>query len=152
MTLLELAERCEKATGPDRELDAMLAVAVDFVAENSNPPSARSLHSDYGGSNSYADIGAHWPRLPRYTASLDAAMTLVPDGCLATVRQLWDGPERHGYAIVSTYSDDAEECDGKFHLDDYTGLAATPALALCAAALKARAEIECVPNTPEGDG
>jgi len=74
-----------------------------------------------------------------YTASLDAALSLVADGCLATVRQRWDGPERHGYAIVSTYDDDADECDGKRHLDDHHCIAATPALALCAAALKARA-------------
>lgn len=94
--LLDLAARCEAATEPDRELDAMIAVAVDFVGEDSNPPSARALHTDFGGSNSFADIGKHWPRLPPYTASLDAAMSLylrVPERipsnpCLAAAEAL----------------------------------------------------------------
>lgn len=74
-----------------------------------------------------------------FLRSLDAAMTLVPEGCLASAKQLWDGPGRHGYALVNLYTDDnsAEFSDGKRHVGTEAGLAATPALALCAAALRA---------------
>ena len=57
-TLLALAERVEAATGADRELDAaILAACWD----------CRGKPTDLG---------------PRYTASLDAAMSLVPSGLI----------------------------------------------------------------------
>lgn len=60
--LLELAERCEQASGPDGNLDA--AISHDVVT---------------------VDWEKHDPRWdeylwPAYSASLDAAMTLVPAG------------------------------------------------------------------------
>jgi hypothetical protein len=110
MTLLELAERCEKATGPDRELDAAIN---------------RAIHGQRQMVFSYSN-------------SLDAAMTLVPEEMVWFVEAY---PGDHSEAAVRWPYYDADE-----------RRAATPALALCAAALKARAAIECVPNTPEGDG
>jgi hypothetical protein len=117
MTLLELAERCEKATGPDRELDLAIAQAIrapwQYVGE---PP--REIK-----------CGA-------YTASLDAAMTLA-----------------NGYGGEVTFFKDGTA--KAFLWQPYPmaieAKAATPALAICAAALKARAA-QIVPNTPEGDG
>lgn len=53
--LLKLAERCEKATGPDRDLDA----TIERVLRNYSTP------------------------LPLYTASIDAAMTLAVQGISA---------------------------------------------------------------------
>jgi hypothetical protein len=114
MTLLELAERCEKATGPDDALDWAAAEAIGCA-----------------------------PGLP-YSASLDAAMTLVPDGYEWGCGS-WGNPDTDGpWAWCATRQQSADN-------DLDYGKAATPALALCAAALKARAA-ECVPNTPEGDG
>ena len=80
--MVELAERCEKAARPDRELDAAIAAAVHLKQLTYSSP--------------------EWIKDPEFTASLDAAMSLV----------LRDGQ------------------------------AATPALALCAAALRARASAD----------
>ena len=76
-----------------------------------------------------------------FTASLDAAMTLVPEGC--------------GVHLCSDYSDDlapdSHTCalTGKWTVRVYTPqhgsfkyLAATPALALCAASLRALATLD----------
>ena len=91
-TLLALAARCEAATGPDRELDAETAVAAGW---------ARWLDDE----------------CLAYTASLDAAVSLVPAG--------WTG---------SIYLDGR----GTLYRDDrWTFIdksSATPALALCVAA------------------
>jgi hypothetical protein len=125
MTLLELAERCEKATGPDRELDLAIARAS---YGHGFPIFGERVNYD----------PALW--LERYgpiTASLDAAMTLVPEGMVWFVEAY---PGDHSEAAVRWPYYDADE-----------RRAATPALALCAAALKARAA-QIVPNTPEGDG
>jgi hypothetical protein len=53
MTMKELAERVEAATGPDRDIDHAIANLTN-----------------------YATVG----EVLTYTASLDAAMTLVPEG------------------------------------------------------------------------
>ncbi len=94
-----LAERCEAATGPDRELDLLImryAMNIGGAAENAD----------------------------RYTASLDAAMTLLA-------------------------SDDQALCDFVLNRPSAVNVGntkwvhgATPALALCAAALRARATME----------
>ena len=52
-TLLHLAERCEQAAGPDRELDFAIAAGVGW-------PDSPNLHQ----------------HARRYTESLDAAVTL----------------------------------------------------------------------------
>lgn len=80
--LATLAERIEQAEGPSRELDAEIWLALhqpgyrypDEVL-NRTPSSrqeavGRFTHDGYGGGSA----------APAYTASLDAAMTLVPDG------------------------------------------------------------------------
>lgn len=112
--LLALAERVEALTGPDREVDAEIEAA-----------------------RGWPDV--QWTgEAPRYTASLDAAASLVPAGWTLDTLHEWDaahlrarGPwqgmlkrrVRHNYTVRS-------QC---LH-------AATPALALTAAALRARAE------------
>jgi hypothetical protein len=102
--LLELAERCEKATGPDRELDELIDKAA--------------LPHEWA--NEFFDPSRH--DLPRYTALLDAAMTLVPEEAWWSVMR---APCAEGY-------------DAEVASDDHRR-AATPALALCAAALRALA-------------
>lgn len=52
--LLALADRCEAASGPNYQLDVDIAIAVGRYGMNT--------------------------RVPNFTASLDAAMTLVPEG------------------------------------------------------------------------
>lgn len=72
-TLLRLAERVEAATGPDRELDVAIVYA---------------LHPDIGRyeGQCIGDPPIFWhdpyrkQPCPKFTASLDAAMGLVPEG------------------------------------------------------------------------
>lgn len=78
-TLLALAERCEKATGPDRELDKTIYAAVGGC--NHERTERYICQSDSGltcldcGEDTY---GAK--RAPDFTSSLDAAMTLDAPG------------------------------------------------------------------------
>ena len=104
--LMKLAERVEALSGPERAVDWELHVFDGLV-----------------GVGMY---GAH----PHYTASLAAAMTLVPEG--------WD----HGYTWQpGSYPHMKANGQCWTHKEASTvhGDAATPALALCAAALRARA-------------
>ena len=91
-TLITLAERCEQAARPDRELDFAIAAGVGW-------PDSPNLHQ----------------HARRYTESLDAAVTLVPDGL--------------GWMIMGNAA----------KVGRLPSRGATPALALCAAALRARA-------------
>lgn len=154
MSLIELAERCEAAAGPDRELDALIWCfqrGVEFVMFGTGKEA-------YGSICDPGDHGYGWPntttqghlyyRHPikpargnrvqgysdwsHYTASLDAALSLVPDG--------WTAWELRSHAKRTRFSADLSrlsECDSG---EDWAiGRAATPALALCAAALRAHA-------------
>ena len=114
-TLLALEKRCEQAVGPDRKLDARIYIWIT------------------GGSAADADYAATDPDVtcnpPRYTASLDAAVTLVPDG------HEW---LRKNEICMTVYREPDDLKEWARHID---ARAATPALALCAAALRARAEM-----------
>lgn len=130
--MLELAERVEQASGPERDLDAEIALAITGntaqLSEGGNMIWCGGWHSVL------ADLPAvpwsgRWVQVARYTASLDAALTLVPDthcwalfvGRLATQAAYWRRAEDESAATTWV-------------------VAATPSLALCAAALRARAE------------
>jgi hypothetical protein len=104
--LLALAERVEKAQGADRHLD------VDIYHAFGEP------------------LGTGVALPPAFTASLDAAASLVPEGWGYWI----DGsaPEL-GITVSVMPIDPADRRDKR-------GDAATPALALTAAALRARAE------------
>jgi hypothetical protein len=128
-TLLELAERCEAATGPDREIDeAIVLTALGWK------------RADYkrGGSTIRAwDNGEYrQERTPDfYTASLDAAMQLVPEGFDWAIGY-------DGLAADDLPCGNWAWCRNEYQPHDYADdliVAATPALALCAAALRARA-------------
>jgi hypothetical protein len=67
--------------------------------------------------------------VPNYTASIDAAMTLVPEG------MTWFVSTDFVPVSAGVYNG-ADDDDG---LPAFTGDAKTPALALCAAALRAKA-------------
>lgn len=124
--LLALAERVEAAAGPDRETDVLI--------ERECGPLSHTVRELEAGSplNTIAVIAecadGRYFKVPTYTASIDAALTLVPEQHKWSV---FGG----GYASVEPWdgSADNEECS----LPDRQ--CATPELALCAAALKARA-------------
>lgn len=109
--LADIIARLEKATGPDEAIDAevwCVVYAPDVVAID------------------------HGAKFPPYTTSIDAALTLVPN-------QPWIGP----WSILSRGNSWEAEIGAGFHPRDvgYESRAksnATPAIALCIAALKAR--------------
>jgi len=125
--MISLAERCEAARLPNKALNREVARAVGWgyqtpsEARRSNPawfhpsdcrdgkPVIDSLHG--------TDV---WREPLDYLGSLDAAMTLVPED------------SRNDWSLIGGRYWQAE-------VGDEMADAATPALALCAAALKVRA-------------
>ena len=106
--LNELAARVEALSGPCREIDAMIwrATVRDAI---------------------------HWgdDAAMRFTASLDAAMSLVPDDAMWRLGHDGEGADPSQFLAVIVGM-----------TERWWALAATPALALTAAALRARAAME----------
>lgn len=71
---LELATRCEQATGPDRELDGDIATAIGWQDVR---------RESYGFVRGVCPAKGKRQQVYRYTASLDAAMTLAVQGISA---------------------------------------------------------------------
>jgi len=114
--LLQLAAECERVVAPSREIDA-------------------SIHAALGGDQRRRALATLGPFGPSYTSSLDAAMTLVPEG--------WDGAL---YLATDTHKPSVQletpAMRSAFSMDyeGVNGTAETLALALCAAALRAQSE------------
>jgi hypothetical protein len=109
--LLDLAVRVEGAEGPDRELDELISAALAGAEREVQPSGNAAYHTGTQW------VSVHvWP----YTASLDAAMGLVPEDARA---HLNIAPDKISTAIVAGTE----------------GIGNNPALALCAASLRARA-------------
>lgn len=106
--LIALALRVEALTGPCRETDHAIYAALN--PDSPLPEGGRLL-----------------PWAHCFTDSLDAAMTLVPEGCRFVVSTEEPGP----WAWVGVSGEDT-----------VATMAASPALALTAAALRARAAME----------
>ena len=64
-------------------------------------------------------------KIPAYTASLDAAMALVPDTCLVVLKHLWTKEgKREWYATMNTYKND-------MWIDSHDALNPLAAITLC---------------------
>lgn len=126
--LLELAERVEKLSGPCEAVDLEIARIQRVVCLRRNAEDTAN------------EEFTHW----RYTASLDAAMTLVPEGEGHQPQLIYSG--------VNPNNPSRQRCRYEIWQKGSTkptrSNAATPALALCAAALRARASI----TRTTGDG
>lgn len=109
--LEELALKVERLSGPDRITDA----------ESHRLVAGLTIYDVLTPQGDIRDD------VPRYTASLDAAMSLVPEGLPWEVTTTGFKPG----ASVCTH--------GGRRLEDAGSYAATPALALVAASLRARA-------------
>lgn len=149
--LLALAERVEQATGPDRELDALSHFLTNrkWIGRIPTWPPAKigrpamedglTMHIE-GDGYFYGD------EVPLYTASLDAAMSLVPADHmkLLDLELSWEpaDPAVHPACSVRWYPPFKEGPD--WHALVVSGR--TPALALTAAALCARAHALEVPH------
>jgi len=117
----DLIERIERATGPDRRLNADLLLALGWFGDKGGVLDPK---------------GNRVSTIPDYLGSLDAAMTLIPD------KAMCDGGWR-----VEYHHDLKKRCHATIWLHEhaepgdgwFTAWGATPALALCVASLKARA-------------
>jgi hypothetical protein len=118
--LIALAERVEALDGPDREVDRLICPLQGI----------RSKDEGHSLGRCYYDANGHGVPLPAYTASLDAAMTLVPEGWEWTISAYADG-------AIATCAPAAKAHPTILVGDGENAL--LPALALTAAALRARA-------------
>lgn len=123
--LLELAERCGEVEGPCMGLNADIELATGNWTEH-----------HYEAWQRYQECGEAVnppmgiPVNPQpFTASLDAALTLVPEDIFWRVGHDGDGPDPADFLaeLMAPFG-------GGFH----EAVATTPALAICAAALIAR--------------
>jgi len=138
LSLLSLGERVEKAMGPVRELDFLIAEALSENKDHWEGCRQRQVRwfdmSDWKAGDPIP-VTWEWSQ-PLYTASIDAAMSLVPDGLSFEVRSsgigdkgqatIWDPMTQPGLSSHRQWN--VKGCH-------------SPALALCAAALKARASM-----------
>lgn len=123
----DLISRLEAAENGSRELDQEIALALGYTIKGIGYLNERTCFAPDGG-----EIG----RIPVYTGSLDAVLKLVPEGWTWSVlfRPMVDNPPYRGSVA-----------DGHFgyvmgmEKAHATAVAKTPALALCIAALKAKA-------------
>lgn len=134
-----IIDKLEREDGPDRGIDR--AIAKVAVWHRVEPRFTRSKHGawispddwvgEYSDGSPITDSlhGTTMHReVPAYTASIDAAMTLVPEGVNWT---MGGGGKECAIVIISA---------GQGLTDAAHGFAATPALALCIAALRARSQ------------
>lgn len=126
--LLTLAVRCEGSEGRERErlrLNGDIALALGIV------PIGLKRGGDWGRDRwfSRGKVAMLAFQAPNYCASLDAAMGLVPEGWICLLSVFQDGAE----ALLH------DDRANPVRLPSQEADAATAALALCAASLRARA-------------
>ena len=121
--LNDLAARVEAGNVPDARLDCLIENELGLARFERDP------RVGYGD----ADYNRVDPK--PFTASIDAAMTLVPEGCLMVMKQVWaEKGAREWYATINAYM------NNRWHWS-YDALHVSPAITLTAAALRAHAAI-----------
>jgi hypothetical protein len=139
--LMALADRVEALAGPCRETDVAIGVAVDWRWPDWEPSekTARQMAEKHGLAwlvdRAANGFNSCWRGIPNYTASLDAAMTLVPEGFAYRVDWRPDGLDLPRGSDTAPALGMVYAGLGKAHVAN----ASTPALALTAAALRALA-------------
>lgn len=124
----DLIGRLRAAAGPDRELADDILLACGWLGQSQTSKISGILIPHWKDPQ-----GRDWPThlRPDPTASIDAALTLLPEGWEWTVN---GGPNTTPSAMLcrgGDYHDDQEiDCEGK-----------TAVIALCIAVLRARAAI-----------
>lgn len=118
--LERIVERLQRAAGPDRDIDAAICKAC-------NIPWSSDEEGNFGG---YGIM----PRRVKFTSSIDAARTLVPEG--------W-------YVRKLNQFSDGWYCTVVRGEENYSGDQKPPAIALCIAALKARIALARAPASTQ---
>jgi hypothetical protein len=116
--LTDLIKRLEALEAPCRKVDMLIET---LQTGNRQHPYLVGINID-----DKPDAGRRTYPTPRYTASIDAAMTLVPEG------SDW---LRKGFSEMSVVLDDPNDKMWARHID---GHHKHPAIALCIAALRAQ--------------
>jgi len=129
MTLSSLIERLEKAEGPDRELDADIAAAVlggEIQWQTAMTGDALPVRK-YPSKDHIRGFGRE--PVQRYTSSIDAALTLVPEGFK------W----KTGYSRHVPHNAVIQDYRANPILGAFTGECdSNRAIAICIASLRAR--------------
>lgn len=122
MALSDLIKQIEGATAPGRDIDVEIALLlgwrrkVEYVKQDEHGEPVRKVFW-------VVPTGGDYGKVPRYTSSVDAAMTVVQEVAPGIVGGVSWEEDGRGAAILG----DGTYCQ-----------AATPAMALCIAALKAK--------------
>jgi hypothetical protein len=118
--MTDLIARLEAASGPSRELD-------EAIARHLGAPLDRHESGDFWRlTEPWAGWSHHYP-MPKFTASIDNALTLVPEGWS---RQVGDSENRmHAQAVLGR----SYPTNRNVYVE-----ARTMPIALCIAALRAR--------------
>lgn len=126
--ILELADRVEALDGPSREVDAEIWAALGNC--NHERTERYACQDDTGFTCLDCGVDTYGAKYaPKFTSSIDAGMTLV----LSSAREWHTGKHFKGGGVAYILC-------GLTLRDPIYVVAATPALALCAAALRAKAE------------
>jgi hypothetical protein len=128
--LMALAERVEAAEGPSYALDCEIWDAT-YPGERQARFDKMCSEGPYRGRLGPADMDGYVQPLRAFTASIDAAMTLVPEG--------WGFKAEHNMGHGTTFTVGHVGANKMYDRPEGWAKAATPALALAAAALRAKA-------------
>ncbi len=141
----DLIERLERAAAADRELDRDIARSLEQLPTKPfTGPSAWDMHKGmfwvYGKKDTKdGSIEEKWSRTaPRYTSSVDAALTLVPENSAWAISRGDPDPEGYPKPFRATVMPPLVK-DG---YRDATEWHTHSAIALCIAALKTSAHIK----------
>ena len=127
--LITLAARVEAATGPDRELDADISAAIGTPVRSRRTAGGKNKGREwFVDSHGGVETWSHHP--VDYTASIDAALSLLPEG---------RGWSIHYPSVPDSDNLPSARVWGTLHRTT-AACAATPALALTAAILRALSE------------
>ena len=128
-----LALRCEQATGADRELDAEIWLACVPGATRKQTSYFHKASGRECVIDETRDATGRLIIVPSYTASLDAAETICRDSMMIYASDIGSDGLPSVHLVIDTSTSPIIE---------YVGVARTIKLAWCAAALRARAQME----------
>ncbi len=135
----DLIARLEKATGPDRQLDIHIGATTGLIWNDLKEAQLQYLIGEIKNEKTWAEAGSQGrlESCPCYTASIDAALMLVPEDCyLIELRNI---APNDWYASVGSMGDDHFKEDGE---------ANTAALATCIAGAKAHLALKTAEREP----